>query len=186
MLPRVLVHQQDHISLSRQQRASMVVLRPDAPSYIYYRSYIVCQALSLPPFRRNNAIFIWKVPTDSTIWSLSMARGTFVAGTKYFVANATILKPITHPIDSSYLHFFQFHLPTSTSSTSIFLRPPLPIPSSYLRILNSLFRCHHFSCLRSTLVCLFYYCLFCFVPCFINSNCYNDHCILQIITEIIY
>jgi hypothetical protein len=71
-------------------------------------------------FRRNEVLFS-SLPKNPTIRIFPFPwcwPGTFVAGTTYFIANATILKPMTHTIDSSYPHYG-----TSIPSSSVHLPP---------------------------------------------------------------
>jgi hypothetical protein len=114
-------HNERPLSSFRLFRPPAASFDPNTRSYIYLRSYVVCHALLPSHFRRNEAIFIPAKNPTIRIFPFPWP-GTFVAGTTYFVANATILKPMTHTIDSSYPHYFH----------SIFLPPLLPIPSSYL------------------------------------------------------
>jgi hypothetical protein len=186
---RRCIHQ-DHISSFSYHRASTEFLPPlstQPPTYAVAPTQHTTRFPGL--ISVDTMLFHQKSPCQSyNFESFHLARYVRCRGRHYFVSNATAIKPMTHPIASSYLHSINcFLLPSLLPFPSCFLPPLLPFPSSSVRLLNSLFRRRLFSSFsrrRSTLLLVLLCYLFRSV--INNSNCYNDHYILQITTEILY
>jgi hypothetical protein len=122
---RRCVHQ-DHISSFSYHGASTEFLpplstQPHVPTHAVAPTQHTTRFPGL--ISVDTMLFHQKSPCQSyNFESFHLARYVRCRGRHYFVSNATAIKPMTHPIASSYLH-----------SINCFLLPSLlPFPSSYL------------------------------------------------------